>query len=67
LLSVKIGQHECKKCGVVFNSQKYIWDEHGTGYSTKLVKCPQCSGLVVVKEFEDFCLDVNNDPRFYEY
>ena len=55
----------CKKCKKKELNLK--WDENGFGYSTILGECPNCGHIEVVEYVEDRCLDVNNDPRFYEY
>jgi len=59
----------CKKCGKSFNYslKDAYWDEKGFGYSTKLIKCPNCSCNNIIKIVEDEYLDVNNDERFYYY
>lgn len=46
---------------------KIKYDENGYGYSTEIAICPECGHIEVVKFIEDYCLDVNNDLRFYEY
>lgn len=46
---------------------KIKYDENGYGYSTEIAVCPECGHIEVVKFIEDYCLDVNNDLRFYEY
>ena len=58
----------CKKCKekFVYFPEETWWDEKGYGYSTKLVKCPHCGCINVVKHVEDYGLDVNSDDRFYE-
>ncbi len=59
---------ECTKCGNIFNySEEDIrWDENGMGYSAKLVTCPFCGKITVVKYITDKGLDVNNDKRWYK-
>ena len=44
-----------------------MWDESGYGYSTKLVKCPECGQINIIGYVEDDGFDVNYDLRFYEY
>lgn len=59
----------CKKCKKIFSySPEDTWfDEHGSGYSTKLCRCSECGCINVIKHVEDFGNDVNRDLRFYEY
>lgn len=60
----------CKKCKESF---KFVpdecWcDEHGFGYSTKLVKCKHCGCINVVKHIEDYGFsNMNTDYRLYDY
>ena len=59
----------CKKCSApieVINNQCWFY-ETGLGYSVKLMKCPECSTINVIKCYEDPWLDVNNDKRYYIY
>lgn len=60
----------CRSCDsdfVIFEPDKEIWfDESGTGYSTKLCKCPYCNKIVVLQHIEDKGLNVNFDGRYYE-
>ena len=60
---------KCKKCKSKFSytPEDTYWDENGYGYSTKLVKCPDCGCINVIKYDEDSGLDLNSDLRFYEY
>lgn len=62
-------KHICKRCGQKFyyKLDNTYWDEHGFGYTTKLVKCTFCSCPNVLEHVEDKNLDINNDKRFYEY
>jgi len=57
----------CLKCREKFeySNEDTFWDEKGSGYSTKLVRCPFCGTIQVVKYVEDKSLDLNNDPRYY--
>ena len=56
----------CIKC-----REDFIWYEKDTWWDytgmtdTKLVKCPDCNTINVVK-FKELH-DVNNDKRYYEY
>ena len=58
---------ECKKCKTIFSysPEDVWWDENGTGYSTKLTKCPECGCINIIQYNEDYGLDVNNDRRFF--
>ena len=58
----------CKKCKTdfVYFPQEVYFDDNGYGYSTKLVKCPYCGQINVVKYYEDKSFDVNTDIRFYK-
>lgn len=62
-------QRICSKCKQEFqyNETDCFWDNKGYGYSTKLVKCPECGQIQIIKYIEDASLDVNNDERFYIY
>lgn len=68
---LNLKRHLCKKCECTFDSNEYIYDEHGTGYATKLVKCPECGELVVVEYLEDYAMQVLSpeglDYRYYKY
>lgn len=59
----------CKRCGESFSydSKDTYFDDHGYGYSTKLVKCSHCNTPNVIKHHEDKWLDVNNDEKYYIY
>lgn len=58
---------KCKKCFEEIVNEKPYWDESGYGYSAKLIKCPHCGAIQYYEVFEDECLDINHDLRFYEY
>ena len=60
---------QCKKCksNFSFTSDDVFWDDHGTGYSTKLVRCTNCECINVLKHYLDYGMDVNNDKRFFDY
>ena len=58
----------CKKCksSFKFKPDETFWDEHGTGYSVKLVKCPVCGCVNVVEHIEDYGFSKQNDDvRWY--
>ena len=64
------GYCDCKKCkeSFIFEPDECWWDEHGFGYSTKLVKCKHCGCINVVKYIEDYGFSMmNTDPRLYDY
>ena len=58
----------CKSCesNFVFKPDETWFDEHGTGYSTKLCRCPYCNKIVALRYIEDYGLDVNSDERYYK-
>lgn len=61
---------ECKKCkeSFIYESDDIFWDEHGFGYSTKLVKCKHCGCINVIKHVEDYGFIIMNvDERLYDY
>lgn len=64
-----MGKIKCQKCKQIFkfHQKDTYWDEKGYGYSTKLVRCNKCNALNILKYSIDESLDINNDPRFYEY
>ncbi len=47
--------------------EKSLWDESGYGYSTKLLKCPQCGIIYILKYIEDENINLNYDLKYYEY
>ena len=59
---------QCIQCGSVdkYSDENFWWDDHGYGYSTKLVRCKHCDQINIVRYQEDFGFDVNNDMRWYE-
>lgn len=59
---------KCSKCKEHFTymSEETFWDEHGYGYSVKLVKCPLCGSFNIIKYSEDISLDINNDKKYYD-
>ena len=61
----------CKKCNESFiykPDEDIWWDEHGFGYSTKLVKCKHCGCINVIKNNEDYGFsNMNIDTRLYDY
>lgn len=58
---------QCRRCSQTFHyvNSDTFWDEGGSGYSTKLVRCPICGALNVIRYEEDYGLNINYDPRFY--
>lgn len=60
----------CAKCGshFIFKPDEVYWDEHGYGYSTKLVNCKKCGCINVVEHIEDYGFsNMNLDQRLYNY
>lgn len=60
---------QCKKCNkkYQYDLNKIEYDNSGYGYLTKLIRCPYCGKVKIIKHIEDKSLDVNNDERFYIY
>ena len=48
-------QHLCIHCKRVFSTDRknYFFNESGSGYSTKLTRCPRCRSVVIVEYKED--------------
>lgn len=59
----------CTSCRERFTYMRSetIFDNHGYGYSTKLVKCKHCGKLNVIRYFEDASMKLNNDRKYYDY
>ena len=59
----------CSRCKSLFSFEpdEVFWDEHGTGYSTKLIRCKECNCINVIEHIEDYGMNTNLDLRFYEY
>lgn len=57
----------CQQCGTAteYQPDEVIWD-YGTGYDVKLVRCPECDAINILKYYEHD-IDVNNDERYYIY
>lgn len=60
---------ECNQCKSIndYENTDMYFDDKGYGYSTKLAKCKQCKGIIIVKHLEDSWLNVNEDERYYNY
>ena len=45
----------CPKCGhlIKYHSNDTYWNEHGYGYSTKLINCSICEVPIVLEYEED--------------
>ena len=56
----------CCKTNTYDNSEVF-YDDHGYGYSTKLVKCKSCGRINIVRYYQDRAMKLNNDSRFYDY
>ena len=56
----------CKKCNsnFVFKSDETRWIEHGT-YSEKVVDCPECKCVNVVRYADGFNQNPNWDKRYF--
>ena len=58
----------CIQCGnqIDYDDQDCFWDDHGYGYSTKLVRC-ECGQLNIVKYKMDKWLEIDlDDVEIYE-
>lgn len=57
----------CRNCNqaIQYKNEDTFWDERGYGYSIKLVRCPKCGHISVIKYVEDTGLNVNFDDRYY--
>lgn len=66
-------KYEELKCGschktFLYNKETDVqFDDHGYGYSTKLVKCKCCGKFNIVRYYQDRAMKLNNDSRFYNY
>lgn len=62
----KKNNHTCKKCGLnfVFKSDECRWVEHGM-YSEKIVNCPKCGCINVIKYVDGFNQNPNLDKRYF--
>lgn len=60
---------ECSSCHeeYMYDSTEVFYDDHGYGYSTKLVKCKYCGKINIIRYFDDRAMKLNNDSRFYNY
>ena len=61
-------ERKCNKCGqdFEFTNEDCWWQEYSS-YSLKLVKCPHCGCVNVIREIEDRSLNLNFDSRYYDY
>lgn len=59
----------CTKCSedFIYKPEEAFFDDHGFGYSTKLVKCPYCGQINIIKYYEDRSMKLNRDSRYYNY
>ena len=62
-----MGEKDCGQCEKCGSDLRVVWDEDGFGYSAKVWICEKCGWVARVEYLEDHGLDVNNDPRWYEY
>ena len=51
----------------MYDDLETFFDDHGYGYSTKLVKCKCCGKINIVRYYQDRAMKLNNDSRFYDY
>lgn len=60
---------DCKKCetNFIYYPQDVFFDDKGYGYSTKLVKCPECGCINIIRYMEDRSMKLNDDSRYYDY
>ena len=58
---------ECIQCKAMFEYTETDarLDYSGYGYTAKLVECPNCKQINIVKFIEDKNLNINNDERYY--
>lgn len=56
----------CKSCNdyVEYKDKDCSFREYST-YSVKLLPCPKCGKMIVVRTIEDKALYVNTDARYY--
>ena len=62
---------KCRRCNSKFNyedSDTWI-EEDSLGYGTKLLKCPECGQIHILKYFDDlsYQVNLNFDERYYTY
>ena len=62
-------QMSCGICNEIFDYEESetFTDDHGFGYSTKLVECNCCGRINVIRYFHDRSMKLNNDSRYYDY
>lgn len=60
---------ECSSCHnmYMYDDSETFFDDHGYGYSTKLVKCKCCGKINIVRYYQDRAMKLSNDSRFYDY
>ena len=60
---------QCPKCYrlVGFTDRDIYLDYSGFGYTALLINCPHCNSPLPVKYRTDKSLNINADPRYYEY
>lgn len=70
MFNEQVHSRTCAKCGKIikYNYKKDTYfDNSGYGYSTRLVKCPECNTPNVLTHYEDRAMKLNNDRRYYDY
>lgn len=58
----------CKKCNklIQYNEEDTFWDYSGSGYNTKLVKCPDCGCYIILGyENDRWFTSGRNDSDLY--
>lgn len=55
---------KCNSCGKECGQENIIFDDKGYGYSTKLLVCPNCKKIQILKYYKDK-MDINHDNRYY--
>lgn len=56
---------KCSNCNSVCGQENIFFDHRGYGYSAKLLKCPECGKITILKYYIDN-IDINNDQRYYD-
>lgn len=64
---------QCCRCQIYFKFTRddTFFNEEGTGYSARLIKCPKCGHIHIVRFIEDYAMQMLGDDgldyRYYEY
>lgn len=65
---IRSSKHDkkCKKCNSKFTyTDNQSWWDYSGMTDTKLVRCPNCNTINVIKYIESSGLYVNSDQRYY--